>query len=347
MKELTFTLLIALFLGISASLAIAAEEAIDQEKILDRLREIEQQSPKTAQPQVQKPSQSQQQQTQQRVQKPTPRPQQQTQQQVQKPSQGQQQQTQQQVQKPSQSQQQQTQQQVQKPTYVKVGPRWKIGTTWRVETTNLQKQGPAQRQSKPVVWVFTVVAETKIGNRTCFEVTIRCQDDAGRQPRISIWVDKVSGMLLRVSSQMLVRGQWRTFTETYTVPEGKSVAVFGSIPSLPLDMPLFITDAGSKYLDGMTYEVVTGARGAKSLGEVGFTHKIDQVIKPISEEKSKELANAKSLGETISLVDAVEVELHNGPTKRIRQLWVPDCPWPVYSTNGISESRLLDVTVPQ
>ena len=232
-------------------------------------------------------------------------------------------------------------------TYVKVGPHWKIGTTWRVETVNLQRQGTVQKQSKPVVWVFTVVAETKIGDRNCFEVAIRCQDNSGRQPQISIWVDKVSGMLVRTMTQTLVRGQWRTVTETYAVSGGKSVAVLGSIPSLPLDMPLFTVEAGSKDLDGMAYEVVTGAQGAKAQGEAGFTYKIEQTVTPLSDEKSEELAGAKSLSDSFSLKNAVEVELKSGPRSRVRQVWVPDNPWPVYSTNGTSESRLLDVTIPQ
>ena len=224
------------------------------------------------------------------------------------------------------------------PRQSQVGPHWTIGTTWRVEATNLQKQGGIQKQVKPVVWVFTVIGETTVSGRGCYEVAIRCQEDeSDRQPRISLWVDKTSGMLVRMTSQIFVKGQWRTATETYAVAEGKSTAVFGSIPSLPLDMPMFAGQTGSKDLDGMSYEVVTGPAGAKAIGEAGFTYDIRQAIKPVSE------AGAKSLGDK----DAVEVELRSGPKNRVRQIWTPDKPWPVYSTNGMSESRLLDVTIPQ
>ena len=243
--------------------------------------------------------------------------------------------------------QNQEQQQQRNPTYVQVGRNWKIGTTWSVETINLQRQGAMQKQSSPVVWVFTVVGETKIGTRDCFEVVVRCKDDSDRQPHVSIWVDKVSGMLMRTTSSTLVKGQWRTFTETYSVPEGKSVAVLGSIPSLPLDMPLFTEETGSKDIGGMTYEVISGNLGAKALGEIGFTYQINQSVKPVSEEQSQELTGAKSLAASLNLKDAVEVELKIGTKSRCKQIWLPDTPWPVYSTNGISESRLLDVTIPQ
>jgi hypothetical protein len=282
---------------------------------------------------------------------------QQSQQQAQ--NQSQQQQTQPQAQQPSQNQQeQQTQLQIQSPAqnqiqqqqnaaYPKVGPHWQIGTTWRVETTNLQRQSTMQRQSKPVVWIFTVVGESKIVGRDCYEVVIQCQEEADRQPHISIWLDRASGMLMRVTTKTLVRGQWRTLTETFAVPEGKSVAVLGTVPSLPLDMPLFTAETGSKDIDGMTYEIVTGTKGAKNLGEVGFTCKIEQTIKPVSDDPLQVPAGAKALGGTINLKDAVEVELKNGSTKRVRQLWLPGKPWAIYSTNGVSESRLLDVTLPQ
>ena len=103
---------------------------------------------------------------------------------------------------------------------------------------------------------------------------------------------------------------------------------------------MFATQAGSKDLGGMSYEVVTGVAGSKSLGEAGFIYDVEQEITPVSE---KTLSGAKSLGEPVTLRDAVEVELKSGPVSRVRQIWTPGNPWPVYSTNGTSESRLLEV----
>ena len=369
MRKLTFHLLTALFATVPIVLSVSGQT---QNQSQAQVQQAQGQQVQTRQnpAQIQNQSQQQVQQTQVQQVQTQQNPaqiQNQSQQQVQQ-TQGQQVQTQQnpaQIQNQSQQQVQQTQgqqvqtqqnpdqtqnqsqQQQRNPTYIHVGRNWKIGTTWSVETINLQRQGTMQKQSPPVVWVFTVVGETKIGSRDCFEVVIRCKDDSDRQPHVSIWVDKVSGMLMRMMSSTLVKGQWHTFTETYTVPEGKSVAVLGSIPSLPLDMPLFAEETGSKDIGGMTYEVVSGNLGAKALGEIGFTYQVDQSVKPVSEVQSQEIAGAKSLATPLNLKDAVEVELKIGSKSRGKQIWLPDTPWPVYSTNGISESRLLDVTIPQ
>lgn len=268
------------------------------------------------------------------------------QQQTQQPAQNQNQQqtqNQQQVQKP-------TQQQSQQQTFVKIGPKWKIGTSWIVETKNLQNPISQKQESKPVRWTFTVAGEAKIGNRSCYEIHVRCNDPSDRQPRVTIWVDTHSGMLMRTTTQQLVQNQWQSFTDHYSVPEGKSTAVLGTIPSLPLDMPLFTDDSRSKDIEGMSYELIPGNTGSKNLGEVGFVFQLKQSIRPISDEKSKLLAEdprAKSLGETLGLQDAIEVELQGGAAKStIRQVWTPGSPWPVYSTNGISESRLIEIKNP-
>lgn len=287
----------------------------------------------------------------------------QTQQQIQKPVQNQSQQKPDQVQVQQQlpkRTQNQSQQQVQQPiqsqdqrqqTFVKIGPSWKIGTSWVVETKNIQNPISRKQESKPVRWTFTVAGESKIGNRDCYEIRIHCNDPSNRQPRVTIWADKHSGMLMRTMTQQLIQNQWQSFTDNYSVPEGKSTAVLGTIPSLPLDMPLFTEDAKSKDIEGMSYELIPGNKGSKNLGEPGFAFNIKQSIKPISDEKSKSLTDdprSKSLTETICLQDAVEVELHGGMSKStVRQIWTPDAPWPVYSTNGISESRLIEIKNPQ
>lgn len=236
-------------------------------------------------------------------------------------------------------------------TFAKVGPNWKIGTSWIVETKNIQNPISQKQESKPVRWTFTVAGETKVQKRDCFEIRIRCNDPSDRQPRVTIWVDKHSGMLMRTTMQQFVQGLWQSFTDTYLVPEGKSTAVFGTISSLPLDIPLFTEDERSKDLEGMSYELIPGDKGSKNLGEAGFRFQVSQSIKPISDEKLKALVGdfrSKSLTETVDLRDAVEIELQSGTSKSpIRQVWAPGSPWPVYSTNGASESRLVEIKNPR
>ncbi|MDR2756365.1 MAG: hypothetical protein LBC20_11715 [Planctomycetaceae bacterium] len=230
---------------------------------------------------------------------------------------------------------------------VVVGTNWKIGTQWAVQAQNLQTQNatPPQQQQAPIVWIFTVQGQTKIQDRDCYQVQIRCREAAEQQPQITIYIDKQTGMLVKTQSQQIVQGQWQTQTDSYRVPQGKAAAVLGTIPCLPLDVPLFsVTQDGSKALGDteMVYEIVSGNNdNAKSLDEFGFTYKVKQSIKRVTPEGAKSLGNdAKTLGD-----DAVEVELQSGK-QIIKQVWTSSSPWAVYSNNGTSEARLIKHEIP-
>jgi preprotein translocase subunit SecD len=225
---------------------------------------------------------------------------------------------------------------------LKVGANWKPGTQWAVQAQNLQSQSASlkQRQQKPepVVWIFTVQGETKIQNRPAYQVQIQTKDQGQSQPQVSIYIDKQSGMLLKTQSQQLVQGQWQTQTVQYAVPDGQSVAVLGTIPCLPLDVPLFSEPAdGSKAFGDteMSYELISGDEpdGAKSLDEPGFAYQIKQSVKPVSQEGAKAFGDAAPS-------DAVEVELQGGK-QTVKQIWSASSPWAVYSNNGKTEARLI------
>jgi hypothetical protein len=235
----------------------------------------------------------------------------------------------------------------QQPPPVVVGTNWKTGTQWAVQAQNLQTQNatPTQKQQPPVVWIFTVQGQTKIQNRDCYQVQIRCREAAEQQPQITIYIDKQTGMLVKTQSQQIVQGQWKTQTDSYRVPQGKDVAVLGTIPCLPLDMPLFsAAPDGSKALGDteMVYEIISGDNdNAKSLDEFSFTYKVKQSIKRVTPEGAKSLGNdAKALGD-----DAVEVELQSGK-QIIKQVWTSSAPWAVYSNNGTCEARLIKLESP-
>ncbi|MDO4558951.1 MAG: hypothetical protein Q4C47_08295, partial [Planctomycetia bacterium] len=134
--------------------------------------------------------------------------------------------------------------------------------------------------------------------------------------------------------------------ETYATTSGKSTAVLGSVPGLPLDMPLFTSEAYGKSIEGMTYEVIQGAGGSKSSGgEAGFSFRVNQTQRKVSPE-SQIFSRAKSLDVAVEPAGSVEVELRGGASQVTRQIWSSESPWPVYSTNGSSESRLLRVEIP-
>jgi hypothetical protein len=268
----------------------------------------------------------------------------------------------QQQQKPEQQQsqqliQQQNQQgvQQQKPTFVQVGSKWQTGTTWTVETRNLQTQSFQQQQQKPVQWVFIVAGETKFADQTAFVINIRCKDGDTTAPRVTIWVAKQSGMLLKTQIQQYIQGQWKTFTDSYySAAKGidgntKPVAVLVTIPALPLDMPIFGAER-SKNIEEMSYELISGNGRSKAIGEAGFVYRVYQNVKSLSEDKVKTLfanpAGAKAIDNPVDLSNAVEVEIQSG-AKKIQQVWTSDAPWAVYSNNGVSESRLISIEQPK
>ncbi|MDD3588523.1 MAG: hypothetical protein PHQ75_15180, partial [Thermoguttaceae bacterium] len=236
------------------------------------------------------------------------------------------------------AQHQSTQQQVAR----KYGPQWKTGNSWIVETTNLQSQN-AQTQTKtmPVRWKFEVKGIATLANHSCFLVEITCMEKGECQPHVYIWVDEVSGMLMRTLTYTWIKGRWHEHQETYIPKGGKSVAVFGSVPSLPLDMPVFGV-RGAKSMEADTYETVTGPTGQKAIGQSGFVYQVKQSISPVSKELDKRFQSRKAKGaKSVSLKEAIEVGM-NGGLNEVRQVWTPGTPWPVYSTNGASESRLVE-----
>jgi hypothetical protein len=242
----------------------------------------------------------------------------------------------------------------QKTTYVQVGSQWQTGTTWTVEARNWQTQGFQQQQQNPVQWVFTVAGETTFVGQNAFVINIRCKDGGETAPRITIFIAKQSGMLLKTQTQQYIQGQWKTFTDSYAPAKGidgnaKPVAVLGTIPALPLDMPLFGAER-SKDIEGMSYELLSGDGKSKAIGETGFVYRVNQNVKPLTEDKAKTLfanpVGVKAIDHPVDLSNAVEVEIQSG-AKKIQQIWTPDAPWAVYSNNGTSESRLISIEQPK
>jgi hypothetical protein len=103
-----------------------------------------------------------------------------------------------------------------------------------------------------------------------------------------------------------------------------------------LDFPVFTQEGGTKNLASQTYEAVYGDKGVKSIDDVGFTFSVDQSFSPVKADYVKSLAPA-SEGEGV-----VEVEIR-GARRRVSQLWQPGAPWPIYSNNGMTEARLVEV----
>src|SRR5206468_259639 len=90
-----------------------------------------------------------------------------------------------------------------------------------------------------------------------------------------------------------------------------------------------------------TYEAISGPVGKRDPDDVSFTIEVTQSIAPVA------LASVKGLVPTEYSKD-LEVkplaEIHLKTSERdVRQIWQASRPWPVYSSNGTTVSKLVRV----
>jgi hypothetical protein len=142
---------------------------------------------------------------------------------------------------------------------------------------------------------------------------------------------------------MPVQGGFRTVTEQYK-PSEQGAPVLAPLTALPLEMPVFKkTMEGAKALDSETYsyEAIQGTEGTKEIGDVSFAFDVDQQLQKTTPEEAKGLV-AESFSKDLDKAALVKVRI-KGPGRQVSQLWRAEQPWPVYSTNGTTEARLIEV----
>ncbi len=219
-------------------------------------------------------------------------------------------------------------------------PQWKIGQKWVVETVSRQMQvrrAPiAERTGKPLRWQFEVLAMDKIDERECFRVRVKCLAP-GQHPETTLWVDRLTMALRQVQTQLPVPGGFHTVTETYRSSSGQPFPAFAPITVPPLELPVFLS--GMKGTQTFSYEASSGPGGVKAVGEIGFAFNVQQhVTRPKLEDVQHLLPEDYTKG--LAKKQTIEVRL-TAASSNVRQLWQPGLPWPVYSNNRISQSRLI------
>lgn len=116
--------------------------------------------------------------------------------------------------------------------------------------------------------------------------------------------------------------------------EGVPTPVLGILPALPLDFPILsAASRNSKSLKPMIYEAISENGRTKDLNEMRFAYPVIQTVTAVPANRMKSL---DGLGSTEK---SVQVRLEVG-SRKVEQVWVSHKPWPVYSTNGLSVSRL-------
>jgi len=230
-------------------------------------------------------------------------------------------------------------------TNASVIPRWNVGDQWTVETASrpLQARGDTDAGARELVrtqWRFTVTGKEKLAGRDALRIDVRCLDQSVRRPGVTIRVDAERGVLLQVQAEIPAADGFRTLTESYAFEGNQVSPVMGPLTALPIDLPV-LGSGNVKSVGSFHYQAIAGARGAKAVGDVQFTFSVQQAVQRASQKQVKSLAH-KSLVKSLVDEPMLEVRL-KGFNRNVRQLWQRDLPWPVYSTNGSTESRLLKV----
>jgi hypothetical protein len=231
------------------------------------------------------------------------------------------------------------------PTAPEVGflPRWQVGQEWLVETESaltqshrLEQPGQSAAQSRPLRWLFTVQEIEKFDGQDCLRVTVHCQIPGSDEPLCVLWFDRQALVLRKVQTRFRVQGGFRTLTESYHFEDGRIAPVLGPLPVLPLDMPLLGGTARNRR--SFTYQAATGEERDRRREEVRFGFEVEQQIAAIEWEKVKQFLGAEARQEDGPLI---EVRLQGTGGLPVRQIWQRGLPWPAYSDNGYSVSRLI------
>ena len=228
----------------------------------------------------------------------------------------------------------------------KLRPRWKVGDRWEIETQTQQVQ---RRETidkdaplaKPLTWRFTVQAEEQVAERPCFRVQIDCLDAQVQAPVTRLWVDRDSYALRQVQTQHTVAGEVRTMTESYAFPTGQpSPVVVAMLVLLPVDLPVF-QQADTKGTKSFEFEAIPGPAGVKAFDDLSFSYSIEQSVSGAQEDQVKGLLHAE-FSKSLTREPIANVQL-NTRNRQVRQLWQANLPWPAYSDNGVTRSRLVKV----
>jgi hypothetical protein len=228
-----------------------------------------------------------------------------------------------------------------------IKPRWRPGQKWEVETLSRQLPFGSNpgREPKPkaVLWEFTVLEPEKVAGQPCYRVQVQAKVGQRKQPMTTLWLDQKSMALRQVQTQLPVQGAFRTVTESYQTAGGQPSPVMSPLTVIPLDMPVFLEGTkGQKF----TYEAVSGPEGKKDPGDVSFAFEVEQDVARASDADVKALQGKGLLTEDftkdLAAKPFVEVKLKTYDRK-VRQLWQAGLPWPAYSSNGVTQARLVRV----
>lgn len=230
-------------------------------------------------------------------------------------------------------------------------PRWEIGDSWVVETSSrpVHLRAAADPKADPkgvepvvVKYKFAVEAKEKVGTRDCYRVEVTVFPDPKGQPATKLWYDAASMTLRQVETQLPVDGGFVPVTESYSSdPNAPAPPAIGLMSTLPVELPMFVGGRPGEMT--FSYEAVAGKAGSKrAADDVAFAVDMKQTLAPTTPEKARGML-PKSFTRDLTNKPLVEVKLVS-PERTVTQLWEAGQPWPVYTDNGSTTSKLVDVT---
>ncbi|PHR95733.1 MAG: hypothetical protein COA78_29635 [Blastopirellula sp.] len=224
-------------------------------------------------------------------------------------------------------------------------PKWSVGDQWVLETTSLQQQvsdSPNNKLRSPAIrWRFTVASIETIQQRPCYRIEILCLAKGRQQPATTIWVDQATATLCQLETQMPVAGGFRTVTENYHGVQGQASPVLALLTALPVDLPLLVASNNTKNLGSFSYVTSTGLSSEKAIGDIRFTSEVKQTISTPKADQIKGLLDDR-FAKSIEQQPVFEVNLQSHD-RQVRQLWQAGRPWPIFTDNGQTQSRLIKV----
>ena len=111
---------------------------------------------------------------------------------------------------------------------------------------------------------------------------------------------------------------------------------------IPLALPRFMPEGTKSGSEAESFEYTNNDfDGVKSDATVAFMTTVSQTVTTPDVESLKLLETSSNM-KSVDQSKVLEVKLETG-NETVRQLWDASSPWPVFSSNGSSTARLLDV----
>lgn len=221
-------------------------------------------------------------------------------------------------------------------------PHWQVGQSWTVETRTPRLQigadpEPAKRESV-VRWQFRVEKIEKLGDEQCYVISATPQGVRPAGLQVQLWISVDDLALRQWEASVVASGRLVSSGETLTGRETPIYPAWIPFSVLPIAFPVW-QELPVKHAQAYRYYAMPVNPHVKTGGDVSFLIPIEQQS-DFSEEEFTKSALGLSPDQPCP-AGVVRVELRS-PFGFCQQLWQAGQPWPVWATNGVSVSRLVD-----